>query len=95
MGPQKHSTIEKLKFELQANSSSLFTDTSLPIDLNFLDIANGVWPDKNTFELKFKSGGDELKLTGTLSSLAVPIPAAFWLFGSGLGLLGWIRRKSV
>ncbi len=23
---------------------------------------------------------------------AVPIPAAFWLFGSALGLLGWIRR---
>jgi len=24
---------------------------------------------------------------------AVPIPAAFWLFGSALGLLGWIRRR--
>jgi hypothetical protein len=24
---------------------------------------------------------------------AVPIPATVWLFGSGLGLLGWIRRK--
>jgi hypothetical protein len=29
--------------------------------------------------------------TGTVS--AVPIPAAVWLFGSGLGLLGWFRRR--
>ena len=25
---------------------------------------------------------------------AVPIPAAFWLFGSALGLLGWMHRKA-
>ncbi len=24
---------------------------------------------------------------------AVPIPAGVWLFGSGLGLLGWLRRR--
>jgi hypothetical protein len=26
-------------------------------------------------------------------SSVVPIPAAVWLFGSGLGLLGWMRRR--
>ncbi len=31
--------------------------------------------------------------TGTLTVNAVPIPAAVWLFGSGLGLLGWFRRR--
>jgi hypothetical protein len=29
---------------------------------------------------------------GTVS--VVPIPGAVWLFGSALGLLGWIRRKA-
>ena len=28
---------------------------------------------------------------GTIS--AVPVPAAVWLFGSGLGLLGWMKRR--
>ena len=27
-------------------------------------------------------------------STVVPVPAAIWLFGSGLGLLGWMRRKA-
>jgi hypothetical protein len=24
----------------------------------------------------------------------IPIPATAWLFGSALGLLGWLRRKA-
>ena len=30
----------------------------------------------------------------TLSTTVVPVPAAVWLFGSALGLLGWGRRKA-
>ncbi len=55
------------------------------------------------------SGGITLQLTATTgadnSSIAqvfydnvrievVPVPAAVWLFGSALGLLGWVKRKA-
>jgi hypothetical protein len=31
----------------------------------------------------------------TLTLNTVPVPAAIWLFGSALGLLGWMRRKTL
>jgi len=31
---------------------------------------------------------------GDLTIQVVPIPAAAWLFGSALGLLGWVRRRA-
>lgn len=31
--------------------------------------------------------------TGSVSASIVPIPAAVWLFASGVGLLGWMRRS--
>ena len=45
----------------------------------------------DSFNISFTQG-----LSGQVSVLqAVPIPAAAWLFGSALGLLGWLRRKPV
>jgi hypothetical protein len=38
-------------------------------------------------------GGGLLEDGQIAFSAAVPIPAAVWLFGSGLGLLGWFRRR--
>jgi len=32
-------------------------------------------------------------ISGMIVSTVVPVPAAIWLFGSAIGLLGWVRRK--
>jgi len=38
--------------------------------------------------------GDEGFVVANASLSAVPVPAAAWLFGSALGLLGWVRRRT-
>jgi hypothetical protein len=48
--------------------------------------------DTITLTSDFVGGGYNVSIAGFH---AVPIPAAVWLFGSGLGLLGWMRRKQV
>ena len=51
---------------------------------------------------RFYTEGDFLNGDGEVSPLSnvtaynvVPIPAAAWLFGSALGMMGWMRRKSI
>lgn len=31
----------------------------------------------------------------SVSTSAVPVPAAFWLFGSALAMMGWVRRRTL
>ncbi len=33
-------------------------------------------------------------MTLQVTAAVVPIPAAVWLFGSALGVMGWMRRKA-
>ncbi len=39
------------------------------------------------------SAGDTATFDTRFEVTVVPVPAAFWLFGSALGMLGWMRRK--
>ncbi len=41
------------------------------------------------------SAGDSITVHTRFELTPVPVPAAVWLFGSALGLLGWMRRKAV
>jgi hypothetical protein len=45
-------------------------------------------------DIGFPSYGAFNSLTDLPPPSIVPVPTAFWLFGSALGLLGWIRRKT-
>jgi hypothetical protein len=39
------------------------------------------------------NGGNIADLSNARAFSVVPLPASVWLFASGLGLLGWLRRK--
>ena len=70
------------------------------LDFNADDGVNGATADFDSFFTSFASdngGGSTKDIAGTwisYSQVVVPVPAAVWLFGSGLlGLVGVARRK--
>jgi hypothetical protein len=62
---------------------------SVLLGVNFSDLNPGIYIGNASFSAVRL--GEKI----TLEVSAVPIPAAVWLFGSSLGLLGWLRRKAV
>jgi uncharacterized membrane protein len=81
------------------NRAIISYDGLTMIDLNTLVVDLTGW-DTLT-EAYDINGSGQIVGVGTLSNgqqgafilTAVPIPAAVWLFASGLGLLGWMHRK--
>jgi hypothetical protein len=57
-------------------------------------IFDGSRVDLTAVDISFVPGdGFEVSLIDNVTVSAVPVPAAVWLFGSGLAGLGWLRRK--
>jgi hypothetical protein len=52
----------------------------------------------NGFQFDFSQAGSGQAWAvhdGNIGNAVVPVPASVWLFGSALGLLGWLRRRRV
>ncbi len=77
--------------------AAVFNDLATDIDLqiqNTLQACSSLLPSQCNAGTGTDSAFIAKKLTLVATS-TVPVPAAVWLFGSSLGLLGYLRRRSV
>jgi hypothetical protein len=87
--------LELMNFEFDnvADASAFFDGTLLDI---------GAYSEYDTAVFRYRMETDLLAFSDgfafdvlTMNSTMVPVPPAVWLFGSGLALLGWRRRKAL
>jgi hypothetical protein len=87
-----------VNYEFDSSWSGLTSVEFKAIDIPQCDL---VWNEEiSNYEVVFCRADDEWGQAWdpsidniVVATSAVPIPAAVYLFGSGLGLLGWFRRK--
>ena len=67
-------------------------------DLQLSLLIDGAW-EGDILQFGFQNTATGFEDSGVfydnINVAAVPVPAAVWLFGSGLGLLGWFRRRQL
>jgi hypothetical protein len=75
------------------NSSS----TNVPMPFGMSDYYSAYWsePYINNTSLPYNEGYYRVLQPYLIATEVVPIPAAVWLFGSALGVMGWMRRKAI
>jgi len=84
--------IEKYNFSLVTLSA-----TAPVAPLTSTDLVEPTWPsawNRTLIGYQILDANDPEIVLASVSANIVPVPSAVWLFGSALGLLGWIRRKA-
>jgi hypothetical protein len=74
-------------------TDGFFTHNIGPLN-NVSYIAIGAPPRIGDLGPILQGGGDQFYIEAMNVTL-VPIPGAVWLFGSALGILGWLRRRTI
>ncbi len=95
-------TSDSQAFNAAGDSAGLQTwliTSTLDPSVEFSPVASDVAITiQNTLTATTNANGEtawiQKKITLVATTAVVPVPAAVWLFGSALGLLGWMRRKA-
>ncbi|MGI9308973.1 MAG: hypothetical protein ACR2P6_06910 [Gammaproteobacteria bacterium] len=84
-------SFQELFEELTLNYSGALTNSGGTYSLSGSERFTHIYDDPDLGIVQ--DAGDRLIVSGTVSTNVIPIPAAVWLFSSGLGLLGFLKRK--